>query len=66
MLQKANYFRVMGINMKENGKMARNMVKVSKSDLLVYSLIPFLFNAVKGKFFWKNGDIYEGEWKDGK
>jgi len=25
-----------------------------------------LFNALIGKFFWNDGDRYEGEWKDNK
>ena len=28
-------------------------------------MILTLFNALIGKKFWKNGDRYEGEWKDG-
>jgi len=25
-----------------------------------------LFNASIGKFFWNDGEKYEGEWRDGK
>jgi len=32
---------------------------------LNYLLILTLFNAFIGKYFWNDGNRYEGEWKDG-
>ena len=56
----------MGKDMKENGKMARSMVKVRKSDWLNYLLILTLFNSlIIGKYFYDNGERYEGEWEYG-
>jgi len=52
--------------MKESGKMANRMVKVTKSDFLNDILILTLLNALIGKEFYNDGDRYEGEWKDGK
>jgi len=51
--------------MKESGKTTICMVKVRKSDWLNDLLILSLFNTlIIGKFFYNNGDRYEGEWKD--
>jgi len=47
--------------MKESGKMARCMVKVRKSDFLKDILFLRLLNALIGKKFYNNGDIFEGE-----
>ena len=52
--------------MKESGKMAKRMVKVTKSDFLNDILILTLLNDVIGKEFYSSGTRYEGEWKDGK
>jgi len=46
--------------MKASGKMVKGMAKVRKSDLLYDLLILTLFDDSIGKFFWKNGDRYEG------
>ena len=48
--------------MKANGKMASCMAKV-KNKLFTYDLLILtLFDNSKGKEFWNNGDIYEGEY----
>jgi len=45
--------------MKESGRVANNMVKVEKYNVTV--LILTFFDASIGKFFWSDGDRYEGE-----
>jgi len=65
-LNKASTSRMMGIDMKESGKMTNRMVKVRKSDFLNDLLILTLLNALIGKLFYNDGGRYEGEWKDGK
>ena len=52
--------------MKESGKMATRMVKVTKSDFSNEILILILLNDLIGKEFLNKSDRYEGEWKDGK
>jgi len=47
-------------DMKESGKTTNTMIKVKKIFILT------LFNALKGNFFWNDGDRYEGEWIDNK
>ena len=39
--------------MKANGKIQREMVQVN-------------IKVIIGRYTYSNGDIYEGEWKDGK
>jgi len=56
---------MMGTDMKESGKMAISMVKVRNKWFIEWFLL--ISNIVKciGKFFYNDGDRYEGEWKDG-
>jgi len=62
LLEKETSGTMMGVDMKESGKMARGMVKVRKSDFLNEILILTLFNALIGKKLYNNGDRYEGEY----
>ena len=67
MLEQASSSGMMGADMKESGKIAGSMVKVRKVIFIEWFwLILTLFNAWIGKFFYNDGDRYEGEWKYGK
>jgi len=50
--------------MKESGKMAKSMVKVTKSDFLKDILVLTLLNVFIGQIFFKTGERFELEWKD--
>jgi len=52
--------------MKASGKMTKCMAKVRNKWLLYDLLIQTLFDDSIGKWFWNNGNRYEGEWKDDK
>jgi len=58
---------MMETNMKESGKMTKSMAKVRKKWFALYDLLILtLFDDFLGKYFWSNGESYEGEWKDDK
>jgi len=54
--------------MKENGRMECNMANVRNKSFIVKPFFNsnLLFDYQIGKFFWSNGDRYEGEYKKGK
>jgi len=52
--------------MKASGKMANSMAKVRNKWLIYDLLILTLFDDSIGKWFWNNGERYEGKLKDGK
>ena len=60
MIQKVRNSGIMETDMKVSIKMASCMAKVKKNDWLILSL----FDDFVGKWFWNNGERYEGEWKD--
>ena len=58
---------MMKTDMKASGKKIKSMGKVKMRDLLYDLLILTQFiDDSKGKWFRKDGIIYEGEWKDDK
>jgi len=51
--------------MKERSRITNKMDKVSRESFL-FNAFRFFYFSLIGKFFWNDGDRYEGEWKDGK
>jgi hypothetical protein len=73
--EKANFYGLMAILIKDNGLIIKNMVKVNiqeqmgisikdSGEMIKYRVIKInsiLFLGT-GKFYWANGNTYEGDW----
>jgi len=53
----------MVIDMKDNSKMINSIIKVHLGSIRIPFCVIYLFEFKIGKYFFRNGDRYEGQFK---